>query len=253
MILLLRIIPLVLGVLEAFLLWSQRANPALYPWIAVVGVVAVPCASLLIGWGRVRFSDLLEKMTPTFLLIAALAFGLLLVEGAFQFWIMVAFAAIASFMSLELLFLLAYHPSAYPVNGLSRVNIAYVPLIVWYTVSTSTGLRVFIHTPATWHVLLTAALGAILFRTTGHPGATFRQNAVWSALGALAGLEIGFVGMLLPLSMQMQGLVAAILFCSALRARRYVYDPKPSHRVAWIEASVGMAAFLLSLVSAKWL
>ncbi|MFZ2804327.1 MAG: hypothetical protein WA001_03815 [Patescibacteria group bacterium] len=253
MILFLRILPVLVGLLEAFVFWSQRTQPGLYPWIAIVGVVAVPCASLLIGWGRVPFADLLEKMAPTFLLMAALAFGLLLVEGSAAFWIIVTLAAVSSFVSLELLFLLAFHPSAYPVNALSRVNIAYVPLIIWYAVSTSSGLMVFLHIDRTLPVLMCGVLGALLFRTTGHPGATRRQNATWTVLGGLIGLEIGMLGLLLPLSIEMQGLVATILFCAALRVRRYLYEPKPSRRVAWIEASAALVLFIGSLISAKWL
>jgi len=253
MILFLRAIPLLVGLLEAFVFWSQRANPALYPWIVIIGVVAVPCASLLISWGRVRFFDMLEKMVPTFVLIAVLAFGLLLVEGTFAFWALVVFASVSSFFSLELLFLLAFNPASYPVNGLSRANIAYVPLIVWYAMSTASGLRVFVQTSIWWQLAIATALGALLFRTTGHPGASLRQNAVWSMLGALVGAEIGLVSLLLPLSMQMQGIIAAILFSAALRSRRYLYDPKPSRRVAWIEASTAAALFGISLLSAKWL
>lgn len=253
MILFLRLVPLLVGLLEAGVFWAQRGNPTFYPWIVVVGVAAVPSASLLIAWGRVRFFDLLEKMTPSFLLIASLAFGLLLIEGTVPFMVMLALASVCSFISLELLFLLSYHPSAYPVNGLSRLNIAYVPLIVWYAVATSSGLRVFLHVNPAWHLVLVAALGVVLFRTTGHPGASLRQNAVWAVVGALVGFEVGAVGLLLPLSMEMQGLLAAILLCATLRARRYLYDPKPSRRMAWLEASAATSVFLMSLLSAKWL
>jgi hypothetical protein len=244
---------LLVGLLEALIFFSQRSHPEWYPWIALVGVVLVPCASFAMSWGRIRLSDMLEKMAPTFLFLTALAFGLLLAEGQWALWALTLFAALASFMSLELLFLLIHHPSGYPVNGLSRINIAYVPLTIWYALSTSAGLMIFLHMDPAIHIALAAGLGATLFRTTGHPGATRRQNFVWTLVGLLAGVEIGWIGILLPLSMEMHGLIAALLFVGVLRVRRYLYDPKPGSNIAWTEAAA-LAAFLAaSLFTAKWI
>lgn len=252
MILFLRTVPLLVGLFTAFVFWSQRTHPTSYPWIVLLGIAAVPAASFVLAWKRVQPWDLAEKMAPTFLLVTALAFGLLLAEGPLALWAIILLAAVTSFVSLELLFLLAFHPSAYPVNGLSRVNVAYVPLIVWYAVSTSSGLITFLHSDRLWHVLLAVVLGVALFRTTGHPGATRRQNLVWMVVGGIVGLEVGWVGLLLPVSLSMQGVIAAIVFSSALRARRYLYDPKPSRRAAISEAVASCALLVASLVTAKW-
>lgn len=164
-----------------------------------------------------------------------------------------ALVGTVSFLSLELLFILAHDPSRYPVNGLSRLTIAYVPLTIWYAASTSSGLLTFLHADRFWHVLAMAVLGGVLFRTTGHPGATPAQNTVWTMVGILAGFQAGLLGAMLPLAMPMQGLVASFILCVPLRARRYVYAPHPTSRQAWIEGMAAGTIFLLSLVTAKWL
>lgn len=253
MILLLRILPILTAFLQAGCFLLQKQQPGTYPMFALAGVLSVPAASFLLSLKRVRIGDLVEKMMPTFILHLSLAFGLLLAEGGIAVWIIATIGAVSTFMSLELLFLLAYRPAAYPMNGLSRVNIAYVPIAIWYAAATSAGFMVFMHTDWYWHVGAFAALGGILFRTTGHPGATRHQNIVWTFIGFLAGAEIGWIGLLLPVSMGMQGFVAAILFTGTLRIRRHLYDPKPSKRMAWAEAVGATSLFFLGIFTAKWL
>jgi len=253
MILIIRLLPLAVGALEVFLFWWQYSFPSSYPYLVIAAFAAVPLASHIIAGRQVKQKDLLEKMFPTYILLAVLGFALLLAEGREQVMLLISLAGFASYISLELLFKYARNPQAYPVNGLSHVNLAYVPLIIWYAASTSTGLMIFLHTSGVWHVIAALILGVIIFRTTGHPGATPQQNYVWMAVGGLLGLEVGLIGLLLPTSTQVQGIVAAIIFCGVLRVRRYLYDPKPSARTAWVEASMGLSALMITLVSAKWL
>jgi len=253
MILFIRLIPFVVGMIQAVLFWQQWLHPTWYPWVLCIGLAALPIGAIILSWGRIGFRDLMEKIMPTFLLLVALAFALLLVEGTWHVLIVTTIAALASTLSLELFFLMAHYPAAYPVNGISRVNIGYVPMIVWYAVSTSMGLMTFVHSDRTWHVLLCAVLGVLLFRATGHPGATPQQNRVWMIVGVCVGLEVGLLGIFMPVSMAVQGLVASVIFCGVLRMRRYVYDPKPSVRMAWSEALALIIVCLVSLTTAKWL
>ncbi len=253
MILLLRLLPLLVAAANVALFWLQTRQPATYPFIACVGIALVPAASFLISWRRIKLADLLEKMTPTFVLLLALGFGLLLTERTPAVVTLIAIAAISTYLSLELLFLLAYNPAAYPVNGLSRVNMAYVPIAVWYAMSTSAGLLVFLHVSRVIHVCIATGLGALLFRTTEHPGASRRQHIVWMLVGILVGAEIGWIELLLPLNMGMQGIVAALLLTAALRVRRYLYDPKPSRQTAWSEAAAVGLLFIGAASTATWL
>jgi hypothetical protein len=253
MIIFLRLLPLAVALFEAVAFTSQLRHPLQYPWIAAAGVIALPFASLAITWGRVRFFDMLEKMTPSFILLASLAFALLLAEGTGAQAAIAILASASCLFSLELLFLLAFNPARYPVHGLSRLNIAYVPIAIWYTASTSSGLLIFLHMDRLWHFLILIGLGAILFRTTGHPQASWQENAVWSAVGALVGGQVGLLGLLLPVSMTMQGFIAAFLLSAALRSRRYRYEPKPPVKQAWTECIVGVIAFAAILMTGKWL
>ncbi len=253
MILIIRLLPLAVGALEVFLFWWQSTFPGSYPYLVLAAFAAVPIASSVIAGRQVKMRDLLEKMSPTYILLAVLGFALLLAEGRGQVIFLISLAGFATYISLELLFNYARNPQAYPVNGLSHVNLAYVPLIVWYAASTSTGLMIFLHSSGVWHVIGAFVLGVLIFRTTGHPGATSQQNYVWMIVGGVMGLEVGLLGLLLPTSTQVQGLVAAIIFSGILRVRRYLYDPKPSVRTAWIEVSLGLSALAITLGSAKWL
>ena len=253
MILLVRLLPLLVGLFEVAAFWEQSRASSSYPWIVLVGWAAVPLAALIIGWKRVSWQEVVNKMAPTFVTLACLGFGLLLVEGTWQFWLLASLAGLIAFISLELLFLLAYDPAAYPVQGLSRVNVGYVPIAVWYAASTSSGLLMFLHIDIIWHIALMSVLGAILFRTTGHPDATREQDRLWTFLGVLVGFEVGALGVFLPLGMQAQGLIAAVMFAAALRARRYLYQPVPGKRLAYAEVASAVVVFLLALVTSKWI
>jgi hypothetical protein len=253
MILFLRFLPLLVAILEGLVFWAQLQEPLLYPWVVGIGILALPAATIAISWKRLPLRDAFERMLPSFVLLLALAFALLLVEGQLGMWAVILVAVVSSFISLELLFLLVYDAPRYPVNGISRANIAYVPIAVWYAASTSVGLLVFLHTPPTWHVALMVVLGAVLFRTTGHSGASLHEKAVWSLLGAIIGAHVGLLGIMLPVSMPMHGLIAAFIVSVTLRARRYLYAPHPSNRQAWIEGIASILLFIGSLATAKWL
>ena len=253
MIIFLRLLPVLVALLQAAVFYGQLTQPLKYPWIVLLGVLALPLAAFAISWRRLAARDMISKMLPAFILLVVLAFSLLLVEGRLAAWLIILIATAASFISLELLFLLIYNPSRYPVNGISRVHIAYVPIAVWYAAATSSGLLVFLHTERQWHVVSMVVLGAILFRTTGHAAASQHEKGIWTMMGAIVGAHVGLLGLLLPMSMPVQGVVAALILSSALRVRRYIYEPRPSPRQAWVEAVGVFVAFVAVLSSAKWL
>ncbi len=252
-VLVLRALPFLVGLLEAGLFWSQHNYPMTYPWLVGVAALILPCAAYAISWKRLELRDMMEKMAPSFLVLLSFGFGLLLIEEVWSLWVVIIGAGLCSFLALELLFLLCYEPASYPVNALSRLNIAFVPLTIWYAVATSYGLMVFIHANHVWHVALCAVLGVLLFRTTGHPGATDEQNRMWTVLGGVIGAQVGLVGLVLPVTMPVQGLVALLILTSALRVRRYLYAPKPTVRLAWVEGCAAGVCLIASLATAKWI
>ncbi len=253
MILFFRILPFVVAALQIVVFREQLRYPLAYPWIVLIGVAALPLAALVIGWGRLHLGNMLEKMAPAFLLLSSLAFSLLLLEGDIAPWIVIVLAALASYFSLEMLFLHVYVPTRYPVNGISRLHIAYVPIVMWYAAATSTGLLIFLHSNRFLHVLGATLLGVLLFRTTGHPGATKQANRIWMFVGGLAGLHVGVLGIFLPLTMPVQGVLAALILSATLRVRRYMYEPKPSRKQAWIEGAIAASLFVLVTGTASWL
>lgn len=253
MILIIRVLPLLVGCLTTAVFWWQRSLPGFYPWLSLSGVLFFVLACLIIAGRRISRSELIEIMAPSFILLLSLVFGILLIERTASMIFLAGLAGVASLVALELLFLQARNPALYPVNGLSHLNVALVPLAIWYAVSTSAGLLVFLHTPGLWHVLIVMSMAVILFRTTNHRDAKKEQKNIWMVVGGLAGLGVGLIGLILPVSIVMQGFLAALILAGVLRVRRYLYEPKPSRRTAWLELSLGFGAFVASIVSTKWL
>jgi len=248
-----RLFPTLLALTVGMSFYWQIKEPAAYPWVGLFGVLLTVIAAFIMSRKRVRILDLIEKMLPTALFLLALDFGMLLAEGQIAVWAIIIFGAVVAFLSLELLFLLSYMPSRYPVNGLSHVNIAYVPFIVWYVIANSVGLMAFLHSPVWVHVLILTVLSVILFRTTGHPSATREQNRLWMFVGGLAGLHIGLLGIMLPLSMSAQATLGMIVFCAILRLRRYMYHPMPVRKQAWFEGAMAIAIIIVAISTAKWI
>lgn len=260
MIFLYRLLPFVTALIVASVLYFQFQRPFEYPFIAAIAFICVVVAAFLIARGRVAFWDVVEKMLPTAIFILALIFSILLVEGEVQRLLIVGLGFAASYLSLELLFFLAFMPSRYPVHGLSRVNIAYVPFIIWYTTATSVGLITFLNSPKSLHttlvvihVSLMVILGMLLFRTTGHPEATRQQNRRWMLIGAITGFHLGALGVMLPLSMFAQGAISMIVFSVMLRLRRYLYHPIPGRAQAWAEGVAVSVFFGIVLFTSRWL
>lgn len=248
-----RLLPFASSLIVALGFWLQLKYPFQYPWIVLVTALTMPVSAIIIARGKVKAADFLEKMLPSFILLAVLAFALLLSENAIGRTVIIILATAAAYLSLELLFLLAYAPPKYPVHGLSRVNIAYVPFIIFYAAATSAGLMTFLHTSAWVHIVLLVLLGLVLFRTTGHPEATSEQNNRWMLIGAIVGLHLGLLGVMLPLSMYAQGAAAMVIFSGILRLRRYLYHPMPGKRQALFEGMTAVAFLIAVLATSRWL
>jgi hypothetical protein len=253
MIILLRLLPILVAALQVAFFLIQMRYAQTYPWVVIWGVLIFPLAALAIGRGRIRTAHVLEKMTAPLVLLVSLAFALLLAETMAAQIVIIALAATVCFLSLELLFFLVFNPARYPVNALSRLNLACVPLAAWYAASTFNGLLSFLQVEKLYLVAGMVALGAILFCTTGHAGAERKHNLVWTMVGAMAGAHAGLLGIWLPVSMPVQGAVAAFILSAVLRARRFSHDPKPSPRQAWIEGTIAAALLVVLLGTAKWL
>ncbi|OGL73954.1 hypothetical protein A3E39_02020 [Candidatus Uhrbacteria bacterium RIFCSPHIGHO2_12_FULL_60_25] len=252
MLLLLRFLPFVVGVLNALLFVWQSRSAGAYPWIAIWTPLTVIVAGYLIAGKRMAVGQATERLLPPALALAAGVMGLLLMEGAWVTVVLPLMAGSVSFLVLELLFLLVYLPTRYPVNGLSHVNLSLVPVTIWLTQYVAVGLTVFVHESRAIPVIVQTVVAALLFWSTSHVEALHDHRRRWTALGAWLGLHIGLLGAFLPLRLGLHASLAAILLAVALRSRRYGIMPSLTTKL--MRAELAAAAILVGLMvgTARW-
>jgi hypothetical protein len=252
MLLFLRFLPFIVAVLDALLFRWQAMSADTYPWLAVAGVMMFCCAGFMVGRRRIEFRELVSKLFIPLIALIVLAYGLLLAEGLIATFAIPITAAVIVFAALELTFLLAYLPSRYPVNGLSRLGLSLVPVILWIAQSTSVGLLVFIRISHLIPLVVMALITAFLFWFTSYRGVSEEHRKRWTMLGAWLGLQLGLLAIFLPVNLSVQGALAAISGCLALRCRRYGIAPRKSARVVWIEVACAIILLVLVLGTARW-
>lgn len=252
MLLLLRFLPFAVGALNAALFAWQSGSADAYPWIALWAPLTVLVAGFLIAGKRMAVWQAAERLLPPALALAAGVAGLLLMEGGWARVVLPLMAGSVSFLVLELLFLLVYLPTRYPVNGLSHVNLSLVPVTIWLTQYVAVGLTVFVHESRAIPVIVQTAVAALLFWSTSHVEAAPDGRRRWTALGAWLGLHIGLLGAFLPLRLGLHASLAAILLAIALRSRRYGIMPSVTPQL--MRAELAAAVILLGLMvgTARW-
>ena len=256
--LILRALPWLVGALGFFAIEWTWSDPKNYPWTLVAPWVALIVAAFVIGWRKVSFTELVEKMTMPTIAFAALGLACLLAEHPLERGLLTALGAGIPLLSLELLFLYAYQPTRYPVNAISRLNLALVPLTAFFLAVGLIGLQVFLTDPA-WERIADpitmgsfAALGAVLALITCHPTSDRAHRVRWTLFGALLGLHIGILCIILPVSLSVSGCIAALGIAAPLRARRYGHDPKPPKQLAWAEGAMAFVFFFTILLVSRW-
>jgi hypothetical protein len=250
--LILRLLPFTVAGLALLAASVQWKEPQWYPWplLAWYSVYVVACITL--SWKRLGILDAIEKMLPSALALLAMSLGFLIVEFDIQRWIMTIALGGLSLLVMELLFLLTRDGAKYPVNGLSRVNVTLVPVTTFFLASTLNALYVFLRWPW-WSVLVGCTLlGAMAYGLTAHPTADRRHRRRWGWLGGAVGAHAGLLTALLPVSILVQGALAALLVAVPLRVRRYAYQPVPSRRHAWVEGGLSIVAFIALLATSRW-
>ncbi|MSR85138.1 hypothetical protein EXS71_01730 [Candidatus Uhrbacteria bacterium] len=248
----LRILPWIVGALGLFLSAWQWVHPLSYPWPLIIFSLSYLVSAVALVWKQLSWKDASDKLVPPFLALTILCFAFLLVQNVYEKWIVTFLLAGISFFALELTFLFTRAPSRYPVNGLSRFNIALIPLMAFFLAATLNGLEVFLRLP--WWIFGCAFLvfGASAFFFTAHPTAKFKHRSQWTFLGVLVGLQTAILGLVLPVSMLVHGALAAFFFLFPLRIRRYAYPPVPSWRTAWSEGLLAVIFFIGILITTRW-
>lgn len=250
--LLLRILPWLVGGASFFAAeWTWR-NPQDYPLVLGIALVIYFAASVLIGWKRLELKDLAAKMLLPAIAFVGLALASLMAEQPIERNVLTALFAIIPAYGLELLYLLTHQPSRYPVNGLSRFNLALVPLSAFSFSVGLIGMQIFIHLPK-WVILFSfTALYALLAFLTDHPNAERASKMRWTVFGALLGLQIGILSVILPVGLEAIGGIAALAVAWPLRARRYTYEPKPPRSLAVAESIGALVLFFAILLVSRW-
>lgn len=80
MMIVLRLLPFLAAVFNVGIFYLQLERPLSYPWLVFIGAMTLPCLSFVLARKRLGFRDVLEKMLPSYLMVFALAFSLLLIE-----------------------------------------------------------------------------------------------------------------------------------------------------------------------------
>lgn len=230
----------------------QWINPLTYPAPLVLWFAGFVSAIFVIRWKKVSFRATFEKMTPAIFGAASIVMAFLMAQDRVQRLGLTLAMVFLSWITLELFFYYAYDPKRYPVNALSHVNLALVPLIVFYSACGLSGLQLFLQIPWWLSMLVFVALGAILFALTEHPVADVSHRIRWRGLGMWIGAQAALLLIFLPVTVSVRGALLALLFFLPLRVRRYAYAPRPSVRVSWMEGAAVFALFLFVLLTAQW-
>jgi len=246
------LLPWIAGGCAFILARLQWSEPLIYPWPLLAALVVHVIAIAWIGWRRLSLREVAEKMSPSVIAMAVFGASFLLIENTIIRWIVTFLFAGLSVLTLKLYFLLCYDRQRYPVNALSHVNLALVPLIMFFLGWVLDGLAVFIRLPWWIAVCVSAVIVATIYVVTSHPTAERMHRIRWTILGAFIGVQIGVLTQVLPGGMMVQGALAALLVAAPLRVRRYAYQPVPPTRVAWGEACMGVTMFLAILLLSRW-
>ena len=229
--------------------WHQ---PLDYPWSLLLGVCLFVCAFATLAAHKLSIRDTIGYMLPPLLAMIGIGASFLLAETWLQrFALSVLFIGLP-FLVLELVYTLTSDPARYPVNALSRLNLALVPLVMFTIAGTLSGISIFLRAPWWFAPIVLVPSSALLAFATTHPTADARHRGRWTALGAFAGLHASAFALILPVGMMVQGSLAALLVAFPLRVRRYGFAPVPSRLHAWSETGIACLLLIGLLVSARW-
>lgn len=251
MFLFLRSLPILAALGILFLSRWQFVAWQTFPLLYGISALIFIASAALIGYRTLAPREWIKVIPPivTFLIAGGAA---LLVENGIQQTVFSFFVSGLAYLTLELLYLLGHEPSKYPVHGLSRLNLALIPLGMFFLAMTLSGLQAFIRFPFWTSPFFGLAYGAITFACTAHHASDKEQDRRWVLMGLFVGAHAGILAMLLPLDVIASGVIAALLFALPFRARRYAHDPKPNRHSAYVESSLFLACFLSVILFSRW-
>ncbi len=253
MAILFRLLPFVVGGICAVFFGMQARYAEWYPWILAPALVAfLGGVALMLQKGRRRGWGDLRLVIPSLLALLSAGFGMLLLEGSLRYWGIPIFVGLISFLILELLFLSAFFASKYPVNGMTHLNLALVPLIFWMSAYTLSGMLVFVNTHRGLPIVFLGVAGGVLWHVTAHPEASGESRRRWTLIGTWMGMQVGMLIAIVPLRMEVHAMIAALCGAIALRVRRYGIAPPIPRRTILLEAVIGTALLIVVASTATW-
>lgn len=247
-----RPLPWIVGGLGLLLSWLQWKFPLTYPWPLLALLIAYLAAGGIYAYGRLKFLDAAGRLLPTALFIISASLSFLVIEQPLIRTALTLAVAFVPFFSLDLLYLALCDPARYPVNGLSRLNLALAPSAIFLLTIGLGGLQVFLRIQPWIALLALPFLAAVFFLVTSHPTADQAHRSRWTGIGAIAGFKAAALSLALPLALPVQGALAALIVALPLRVRRYGYAPAPSRRQAIVETCLHLGCFLLLLLVSRW-
>lgn len=250
--LLLRLLPWISGLGMAVAMWVQWQNPLWYPGPFLAGSVLFLVAATLLLWKRVSLLGFVERVLPPTLLLTATALAALMADNSIHSLALSVTAVVTATISLEMIFYFLFDPKRYPVNALSHIALASVPLTAYGFAVGISGLLVFVRIPYWIPCVLFGVYGLIAYWLTEHPVANTASRNRWRILGAVVGVQVAIFLLVLPLDVWAQGLLAAFLFALPLRIRRYAFPPVPVVRMAIAEVTISIFLFSTLLLTARW-
>lgn len=249
---LVRALPWLTAVLGFFLAQEQWRDSTSYPWPLVSLFALFLVSAISLRWRREGILDAVKNILPTCLVLFACGLAFLMVEEPIGRWILSFAVAIIPCITLELLYVSAHEPARYPVNGLSRWNLVLVPITACCIALSLNGFFVFLRQPLYIAPISFALIGSLLFGLTSHPSADTSHRRRWVGIGALVGLHVGVLTVLLPIATAVHGALAAIVFSIPLRIRRYAYAPVPAKSIAVSEGVLVVACLFVLLFVSRW-
>jgi len=249
--LLLRSLPLLAALSILFLSRWQFIAWRTFPYLYLASVAIFILAAAIIGYKRLAWREWV-KVIPAVVTFCIAGGAVLLVEIGIQQTLFSFFISGLAYLTLELLYLLGLEPSKYPVHGLSRLNLALIPLGMFFLGMTLSGLQAFIRFPFWTSPFFGLAYGMLMFYCTAHHTADREHSRRWMFMGLLVGVHAGILSMLLPLDVIASGVVAALIFAMPFRARRYAHDPKPKRQTALIETFLFSACLIAVILFSRW-
>lgn len=248
----LRVSPWIVAGFAALLSSWQWRSPTLYPWPLVAALCAYILGSIALLWRSSAWRSGAVALLPAFLAMFVIGFGHLLIEETgLRLWTTFLFAFIP-WLALELGWFMLYESHHYPAKAFVRLNLALVPISTWYLLTTLQGIRVFLQVLPSGLMTVCVFMTVLWFVITLRSWRDAREKRwLWASL--VIGVHVALLLVVLPISMPVQGAIAALLIALPVRLRHLAHERRPFFRGLLLEGGALGLLWMGVLLSARWM